>query len=76
MVLDTISWRELVKFDEMMMMMSVGRNFSPLGHIIMSPSQLVFALISECYVLSGETANTIIIVFGLARPGLEPTMTK
>ena len=48
-----------------------GRHVAPLRHIIMIPSQPVFALTPQCYVLSGEAANTNCIVFGLTRPGLE-----
>jgi hypothetical protein len=45
---------------------SSGRHVAPLGHIILIPSQPV------C-VLSGEATHTNFIVFGLTRPGLEPT---
>jgi hypothetical protein len=44
------------------------------GHIIPIPSQPVFAL--SCCVLSGEATNTNFIVFGLTRPGLEPTIYR
>jgi hypothetical protein len=37
------------------------------GHIILIPSQPVFALSPSCYVLSGEATNTNFIVFGLTR---------
>ena len=43
--------------------------------IILIPSQSVFALTPYCCVLSGEAtrSHTNFIVFGLTRPGLEPT---
>jgi hypothetical protein len=39
------------------------------------PSQPLFTLTPWCCVLSGEAANTNIIVFGLTRPRLEPTIS-
>ena len=36
---------------------SVGRHVAPLGHIIIMPSQPVFALSPECCVLSEEATN-------------------
>jgi hypothetical protein len=51
-----------------------GRHGAPFGHIILIPSQPVFALSSECCMLSGEATNTNFIFFGLTRPGLEPTI--
>jgi hypothetical protein len=51
---------------------SLGRHVTPLGHIILIPSQPVFALTPESCVLSGE-ANTHFIVFGMSRLGLERT---
>ena len=46
---------------------SAERHVTPLGHIIVIPSQPVFALTPECCVFSGETAitNTKFIVFGI-----------
>ena len=46
---------------------------TPVGHIILIPSQPVFALSPSCCVLSGEATNTNFIVFGLTLPGLEST---
>ena len=46
-----------------------------LRHIILIPSQPVFALSPYC-VLSGEATNTNFIVFGLSRSGLEPTIYR
>ena len=40
----------------------------------MIPSQLGFPLSPWCCVLLGEAAHTNIIVFGLIRPGLEPSI--
>jgi hypothetical protein len=37
---------------------SVGRHVAPLGHIILIPSQPVFALSPYCCVLRGEATNT------------------
>ena len=53
---------------------SADRHVDPFGHIILIPSQLVFALIPLCCVLSGEATNTNFIVFGLTQAGLEPTI--
>jgi hypothetical protein len=55
---------------------SMGRHVTPLWHIIPIPSQPVFALSPSCCVLSGEARNTNFIVFGLTRPGLEPTICR
>ena len=55
---------------------SAGRNVAPLAHIILIPSQPVFALSPKCCVLSGEATNTNCIGFGLIRPGLEPTIYR
>jgi len=46
------------------------------GHIIQIPGHPVFALSPECCLLSGEATNTNFIVFGLMRPGLEPTIFR
>jgi hypothetical protein len=53
---------------------SAGRNVTPFGHIILIPSQPIFALSPLCCVLSGEATNTNVIVLGLTRLGLEPTI--
>jgi hypothetical protein len=55
---------------------SAGRHVAPLEHIILIPSQTVFALSPYCYVLSREVTNTNFIVFGLTRPGFEPTISS
>ena len=47
------------------------RHVAPIGHIILIPSQPLFAL--WC-ILSGEATNTNLIVFGLTRSGLELTI--
>jgi len=47
---------------------SADRNITPLGQIIL----IIFVLTPYCCMLSGETANTIFIVFGLILPGLDP----
>jgi len=52
---------------------SAGRHVAPLGHIILIPTQPVFALSPKCCVLSGEATNISFIVFGLTTPGLKPT---
>ena len=54
---------------------SATRLVAPLGHIILIPSQPVFALSLSC-VLRGEATNTNFIVFGLTRPELEPTICR
>jgi hypothetical protein len=41
-------------------------------HIILIPSQPVFALSPSCCMLRGEATNTDSIVFGFTRWGLEP----
>ena len=45
-----------------------------LRHIILIPSQPVFALSPYCYVLSREATNTNFIAFGLTRSMPEPTI--
>ena len=45
--------------------MFAGKHVVPLGHIILIPSQPVFALTPKCYVISGEAVNTNFIVIGL-----------
>jgi hypothetical protein len=56
---------------------SAGRHVAPLGHIILIPTQPVFALTPSSCVISGEATTTNFynsIVFGLTRPGLELTI--
>ena len=55
---------------------SAGRHIAPLGHIILIPSQPVFALTPYCCVLNEEAKNTNFIVFGLSQPRLEPTIYR
>jgi len=52
--------------------LSADRHVAPLGHIILIPSQPVFALSPLCCVLSGEATNTN----NLTRSGLEPTISR
>jgi len=59
-------------FNEMMM----GRHVAPLGHIVLIPSQSVFALSPYCCVCSWEATNTNFIVFGLTRSRLETTIYR
>ena len=54
----------------------MDRDVTSLGHIILIPSQPVFALSPKCCMLSGEATNTNFIIFGLARPGLETTIYR
>jgi hypothetical protein len=54
--------------------LSPGRHVTPLGHIILNPSQPVFALTPKCCMLSGEATNTNVIVFGLSGQRLGPTV--
>ena len=54
--------------------MPLGRYVAPLGHIILIPSQPVFALSPLCCVLSGEATNTKFIFFCLTRPQFVPTI--
>jgi hypothetical protein len=53
-----------------------GRHVAPLGHIILIPSQPVFALSLYCYVFCGEAEHTNVIVFSLTQPELEPTIYR
>ena len=55
---------------------SADRYVVPLGHIILIPSQSVFALSPKCSVLSGKATNTNFIVFGLTRSGIEPMISR
>ena len=48
---------------------SSDRHVTSLGHIIQANYSF-----SKCCMLSGEATNTNFIVFGLTRPGLEPTI--
>jgi hypothetical protein len=52
----------------------MGRPVALLLQIILIPRQRVFALSSECYVLSREAMDITFIVFGLTRLGLEFTI--
>ena len=45
----------------------MGRHVTSLGHIILIPSQQIFALSRLCCVLSGEATNTNSVVFRLIR---------
>ena len=53
---------------------SADRHIAPLRHIILIPSQPIFALSPSCCVLSGGATHTYFIVFGLNPPVLEPTI--
>jgi hypothetical protein len=68
--LSTTSMR-LVGFDgaSSLKQQSEDRHVDPLGHIILIPSQPVFVLSLERCVLSGESTNTNLIVFGLTQSG-------
>ena len=55
---------------------SADRQVVPLGHIILIPSQPVFALSPLCWVLSGEATNANFIVFGLTWSGLDLTIYR
>ena len=46
---------------------------TPLGHIILIPNQTVCTLSPKYCMLSREATNTNFIIFGLTRPGLEPS---
>ena len=52
---------------------STDRYVAPLWHIILIPSQPVFALSPECCVLSGQSTNANFIVFGLTWEGFNYT---
>ena len=53
---------------------SADRHFAPLGNIILIPNQPIFALSPQCCGLSEKVTNTNFMIFGLTRPGLEPTI--
>ena len=53
---------------------SAGRQATPLRHMILIPSRPVFDLAPLYGVLSGEAANTNLIVLGLTRPGFKSTI--
>ena len=55
---------------------SADIHVAPIGHIILIPSQPVFALSPEYCMFSGDETNTNYIVFGLMRQGLEPTIYR
>lgn len=56
--------------------MSASRYVGTIGHIIVTPSKPVFALIPECCLVSGEAMNINIIFFGLARPWVQLTLNR
>jgi hypothetical protein len=49
--------------------------YNKIGRALSTASQLVFVVSPECCVLIEEVTNTN-IVFGLTRPGLEPTIYR
>ena len=55
---------------------SMDRHVVQLGHIILIPSQPVFALSPKCCMLSGEATNINFIVFGLTRLRLQPKINR
>jgi len=55
---------------------SADRHVVQLGHIILIPSQSVFAVSSQCCVLSRKATNTNFIDFGVTRSGLESTIYR
>jgi hypothetical protein len=60
--------------DSSLKQQSANRHVTPLWHIILIPSQPVFALSPWCCLLSGEETNTNFIVFGLTWTRVEPTI--
>ena len=54
---------------------SADRHVAPLGHIILIPSQPVFAL-SLSLILGGKATNTNFIISSLTRSGLESTIYR
>jgi hypothetical protein len=53
---------------------STDRYVTPLGHIILIPSQPVFAISPECFMLSWEVTNTNFIVSNPQSTALEASM--
>jgi hypothetical protein len=53
---------------------SPGKHVAPFVHIILIPSQPVFALTPECCVLSVEATNNNFIVLGFTQTSLKPTI--
>ena len=49
-----------MQLDSSLKQQSVGRHVTPLRHIILIPSQLVFTLTPYCCMLSGETQATVL----------------
>ena len=74
-VLDQQAWLDFYSISSLKQQ-SVDGHLVPLGHIIIIPSQPVFALSRLCRMLSGETTNTNFTVFGLTRSELEPTIYR
>jgi hypothetical protein len=62
-VLDQHAWLEFYSAGSLKQQFA-DRHVTPIGHIILIPSQPVFALSPYCY----------FIVFGLTRTGIEPTI--
>jgi hypothetical protein len=81
-----ISWQEQVNFqwdDELdfdsansLKQQSADVHVAPLWYVIVIPSQPVITLTNLYCVLSGEATNTNFIIFGLTRPGIEPTIYR
>ena len=79
-----ISWQEQVNFqwdDELdcysassLEQQFADRHVAPLWYVIVIPSQPVITLTNLYCVLSGEATNTNFMIFGLTRPGIEPTI--
>ena len=55
---------------------SADRHVAPLRHINLIPSQSVFALSPQCYMLIREARNTDFIVIGLTQSGLGSTIYR
>jgi hypothetical protein len=53
---------------------SPGKHVAPFVHIILIPSQPVFALTPECCVLSVEATHNNFIVLGFTQTSLKPTI--
>ena len=47
------------------------RHVTPFRHIVLTPSQPVSILTPSCFLFSGETTNTNLMVMGLTWPGIE-----
>jgi hypothetical protein len=68
--------RNFIVLDHFLKQRSTDRHVASVGHIILIPSQPVFALSPKFCAFFGEATDTNFVVFCLTRSGLEPTIYR